>query len=166
MEFEPMSYTVPVERRSKKCRFRNLTQLEIKVICNGCGSKGGWFKPPDYRFRASCDHHDFNWWLGGNDLDRELADDKFLREMLHDATFDRCGRRRPAWRRWWYKGAAYRYYYAVRIRQSAPVVKLIGKGTFNYHPPENTDEQWTRLEKYMEDRGFDVEADYDKEDWE
>jgi len=160
-------YKVPIERRSKPCRFRNLTDLEIRIICNGCGVKGGWFKPPDYRFKASCDQHDFNWWLGGNKQDLKRSDRAFLKAMLHDAKYTRCGTLRPWWRRCWYKGAAYRYYWAVIARQSDVGVTLFGKGGFNFHAPENQDQQWSRLERYMDANGAEPdEALWNKEDWE
>lgn len=154
-------YIVPHERRSKPCRFRNLTEIEKKVICNGCGAKGGWFKPPNYTFTASCNRHDFSYWLGGDEGGRKRADRGFLDAMLYDAKWKSVSRwgfnLRPWWRRYWFKGAAYRYYWAVRIG---------GKKSFNNHAPENQNEQWSRLEKLMTARGFDVEANFDKEDWE
>ena len=160
------NYVVPPERSSKPCRFRNLTDLEIKIICNGCGAKGGWFKPPDYCFTASCNRHDFSYWLGGGYLERKRADEGFLRAMLHDAywmvtryAYNRpVLKRRPWWRRYWLKGAAYRYYWAVRIG---------GKSAFNKHAPENQDQQWSRLERHMETQGAQPdEAFWDREDWE
>lgn len=152
-------YRVPPERRSKPCRYRNLTNLEKSVICNGCGAKGGWFKPPEYCFTASCNRHDFSYWLGGEYFKRKRADEGFLRAMLWDAVHKPGGGGgvRIWWRRYWLKGAAYRYYWAVRIG---------GKSAFNNHALEYPDEQWSRLERLMTARGFDVEADFDKEDWE
>lgn len=158
-------YRVPIERRSKPCRFRNLTEVEKNVICNGCGAKGGWFKPPEYCFTASCNRHDFSYWLGGESFERKRADEGFLRAMIYDAYWmirkNLYGRpvlkRRPWWRRYWLKGAAYRYHWAVRLG---------GKKSFNYHALEHRNEQWSRLEKLMTARGFDVEANFDKEDWE
>ncbi len=181
------NYVVPPERRSKPCRYRNLTEVEKNVICNGCGAKGGWFKPPNYCFTASCNHHDFNWWLGGNRDDLDKSNRAFFKSMLQDAIWRHTGTqggalvawryagndgrvehfvKRPWWRRVWYKGAAWRYYWAVTARQSKLVVGLVGKGTFNFHAPEKQDQQWSRLEKLMTARGFDVEANFDKEDWE
>lgn len=45
-------------------KYRYLTHEQKKHICNGCGAKGGWIKPPNFIFLASCNHHDFKFWLG------------------------------------------------------------------------------------------------------
>jgi Prokaryotic phospholipase A2 len=66
-------------------RFGNLTDTQRKLICNGCGKKGGWLKPPQFFFKASCDHHDFNYWLGYQESDREKADLQFYEAMKEDA---------------------------------------------------------------------------------
>jgi hypothetical protein len=73
------------------------------MICNGCGPKGGIIPIPEFLFHASCDHHDFNYWLGCNKLHRKKADLQFYREMLKDAGGD------P-----YYKFLAKIYYRAVR----------------------------------------------------
>jgi hypothetical protein len=66
-------------------RFRNLTEKQKALICNGCGPKGGWVPVPEFCFHASCDHHDFNYWLGHTILDRLKADLQFYKEMRRDA---------------------------------------------------------------------------------
>ena len=86
-----------------RVRFRHLTDYQRQIICNGCGPKGLFIKPPDFMFRASCDHHDFNYWIGCNRLHRKKADLQFYREMLKDAGSD------P-----WYKFWAGVYYRVVR----------------------------------------------------
>lgn len=106
-------------------RYRNLNEVQRRFICNGCGGKGGLFKPPNYLFEASCDHHDFNYWLGFTEEHRKLADVQFLQAMLRDS------RRAPWWKRWWLQGAAWRYYYAVRA---------CGKRFFHYGDKERTRE--------------------------
>jgi hypothetical protein len=63
---------------------------------------------PDWCFTASCDHHDFNYALGGLEEGRERADDQFLAAMLADSTRARWHLR--AWYRFW----ARTYYRAVR----------------------------------------------------
>lgn len=139
---------VPMERRLRPCRFRNLNSLERGVICNGCGGKGGFFRPPQYRFRASCNHHDFNYWIGGGDVERKEADDQFLAATLEDA-----GLAESWWRRLWLRGAAYRYYWAVRA---------FGGKFFNFKDASETDDQlWLRVERLMNAKGFDVEANDD-----
>jgi hypothetical protein len=43
---------------------------------------------PEFFCHASCDHHDFNYWIGCTEEDREKADHEFLVEMLKDAGDD------------------------------------------------------------------------------
>jgi hypothetical protein len=66
-------------------RYRDLTEEQKKIVCNGCGPKGGWVPVPDFFCKASCDHHDFRYWKGGSEADREAADHDFLVMMLEDA---------------------------------------------------------------------------------
>ena len=66
-------------------RYIDLTEEQKEVICNGCGPKGGWVPVPEFFCHASCDHHDFNYWLGHTEEDREKADHQFLEAMLIDA---------------------------------------------------------------------------------
>ena len=65
-------------------RFRHLHPTEIAAICNGCGAKGGRMNPPDFLFQASCDHYDFNYWLGGTEASRLKADLQFYAAMKRD----------------------------------------------------------------------------------
>ena len=69
-------------------RYCDLTEAQKAVICNGCGPKGGWVPVPEFFCHASCDHHDFNYWLGHTEADRRKADHQFLVEMLKDAGDD------------------------------------------------------------------------------
>lgn len=87
-----------------RIRFRHLTAYQRDLICNGCGPKGGPIPIPDFLFKASCDHHDFNYWIGCNRLHRAKADLQFYREMLKDADGSR-----------YYKFWAGCYYRAVRM---------------------------------------------------
>lgn len=148
------TYSVPQRRKQSPCRFRNLSRAEIETICNGCG---GWFDPPDYNFTASCNHHDFNYWLGGTEADRKKADDEFLVAMLADARSFNDG---PAFlrpvRRWWRQGAAYRYWLAVRVA---------GKKFFHYTAgkPEGKlleKTRWMRLERLMKVHGHEVASEF------
>ena len=66
-------------------RYRDLTEEQKDRICNGCGPKGGWVPVPEFFCHASCDHHDFNYWLGCTEEDRRKADHEFLEAMLIDA---------------------------------------------------------------------------------
>jgi hypothetical protein len=67
-----------------KLKYKDLSQEEKKLICNGCGGKGGWIKPPNFLFKASCSHHDFLYFRGHNKKDRLKADYRFLKYMLVD----------------------------------------------------------------------------------
>ena len=138
-------YKVPPERRKFPCRYRYLNSLERSELCNGCGGKGGLFNPPDYRFTASCDHHDFNYFLGWTKKDRKQSDVQFLGAMLQDSDTA------PSWwRRYWLKGAAWRYYWAVR---------LVG-GKFFYETFRV--DEWRAVENHMTSEGYDPsEAYYD-----
>jgi len=62
-----------------------LTEEQKAFICNGCGPKGGWIPVPEFFCHASCDHHDFNYWIGCNWRDRRKADRQFYTEMRRDA---------------------------------------------------------------------------------
>jgi len=86
-----------------RIRFRDLTYHQRMVICNGCGSKGGIIPVPEFLFHASCNHHDFQYFIGGNRLQRKKADLQFYREMIRDAGHSR-----------YYKFWAKVYYRAVR----------------------------------------------------
>ena len=66
-------------------KYTDLTQSQKDSLTNGCGSKGGWFKPPNFIFTASCNQHDFYYWRGGVEADRLIADDKFYEFMKQDA---------------------------------------------------------------------------------
>jgi len=87
-----------------RIRFKDLTDHQRMVICNGCGPKGGIVPVPEFLFHASCDHHDFNYFIGGHRLQRKKADLQFYREMIRDAGGDR-------YYRFWAKC----YYMAVRL---------------------------------------------------
>ena len=66
-------------------RYRDLTEEQKAIVCNGCGPKGGWIPVPEFFCHASCDHHDFNYWLGCTWRDRLKADNQFYKEMRRDA---------------------------------------------------------------------------------
>ncbi len=111
-----------------KIRFKDLTTnlkgalMEIGVL-NGCGGKGHWLAPPSWIFIASCYHHDFNYWLGGDERARKEADWQFYQAMLIDAS------KASWWKRPWYKLMAWSYYRAVR---------WFAKDYFNYTDTERT----------------------------
>ena len=111
-------------------RYGDLTDEERALICNGCGPKGAVLDAPDWLFEASCDHHDFNYWLGHTEDDRRRADWQFYEAMLRDAH-----RKASFWNEWWYRLMAWTYYKAVRA---------FGKSAFYYGPHERTREDLNR----------------------
>lgn len=92
----------------RKLRWRDVPEKARPAIANGCGGKGGWLRPPQLRFRASCDQHDFYYWRGSVEEDREVADLQFLQAMRADANL------LPWWRRPAHRLLAWIYYRAVR----------------------------------------------------
>lgn len=102
-----------------KVRFNDLTSEQLYVLkevgeLNGCGGKGSYIPIPDWIFTASCDHHDFNYWIGGTEDDRAEADWQFYQAMLEDANSQTSW-----WKRGWYRWWAYVYYKAVRSFSSS-----------------------------------------------
>jgi len=124
-------------RATVPCRFRYLTANERAVICNGCGGKGGWFRPPQYEFGDACDHHDFNYWLGYRERDRWRADKEFRKHM--NQTLKQVDN---WWYRQWLHGVAWRFWTAV---------KIFGRGYFNYSDQERG---WDDLVRVMEEHGY------------
>ena len=93
--------------------FSALTATQRMAICNGCGAKGGPFDPPDFLFSASCDRHDYSYWIGHTEPDRIRADYGFYLAMVRDANA-------AGWYgRWFFRIMAWVYYRAVR-RWGAP----------------------------------------------
>jgi len=107
-------------------RYRDLTEEEKEFFCNGCGGKGGPVDPPDWIFKASCDHHDANYGIGHTEADRLKADIQFYEAMKEDA------RDFSWWKRSFYLMLAYVYYLGVRA---------FGKPFFRY-----SDDYMTREE--------------------
>ena len=89
-------------------RYKHLTQTQKNFICNGCGSKSGWIKPPSFIFKASCNHHDFKYYIGGTEEGREKADREFYNAMLKDIK-SASWYLKPYYHVW-----AFSYYLAVR----------------------------------------------------
>ena len=101
----------------KKLRYRDLKSEDKKHVCNGCGSKGGIVKPPNFLFLASCDIHDFYYWRGGVETDRSKADTDFYKYIKLDIS-NSIWYLKPL-----YHIIGYSYYKAV---------KLFGKKAFYY----------------------------------
>lgn len=78
--------------------------------CNGCWGKGGFIKPPLRAFfKASCNIHDWWYYVGGTELDRKERDLGFLKYMKQDCLWIRNLAKRYFFLMW-----AYLYYFAVR----------------------------------------------------
>jgi hypothetical protein len=103
-----------------KLRYHELTPFQKKHIANGCGGKGGFIKPPDFIFKASCNQHDFYYWRGHNEADREKADKEFYKMMKEDIAKVSSYLKKAHYHIW-----AYAYYKAVRFG---------GKKYFYYAP--------------------------------
>ena len=128
---------------AKKLVYKNLSHLERRVICNGCGRKSGFIPVPEFKFTASCNQHDFNYWLGGSEADRLKADYQFYVAMKHDATYDEEGNKRNFLVRRYYLTWAYIYYKAVRTCGGNK--KL---GGFNYRDVPRT---WKDLDNEVQE---------------
>jgi hypothetical protein len=89
--------------------FEELSGAMVEQICNGCGSKGGPFRPPQWRFAYSCRKHDFSYWVGGSEGDRRRADKAFYADMRQATRA-----RKQWWQRPWYYLMSWVYYRAVR----------------------------------------------------
>ena len=87
-----------------------------KEICNGCGPAGGWKRKyiPDHllfiSIKKACDIHDYMYFVGKTEADREEADRVFLNNMLRIVETESSF--------WWTKALRRRlaldYYAAVR----------------------------------------------------
>lgn len=82
------------------------------TICNGCGSKGigGWLIPDTVYFLSiheSCQIHDWMYWEGKTQADKEFADFTFLQNMLDQINEG------SNWLKWLREARAEKYYMAV-----------------------------------------------------
>ena len=125
--------------REGRCRYRNWTDEERNEICNGCGGTGSRIPVPNFMFGASCDQHDANYWIGGNERDREKADRQFYSEMVKDVY-------RLSWWRWPIaRFLARRYYRAVRV---------FGKNFFAFGRQRGWEELDSTMARARRLRGF------------
>jgi hypothetical protein len=65
--------------------YLDLTPEQKKEICNGCGAKGG-IPIPDTIYgldiEEACNIHDFRYYVGGTQEDKEIADDEFYDNLI------------------------------------------------------------------------------------
>lgn len=90
-------------------KYSDLTPQQKDKICNSCGGKGGLINPPNFIFKASCNHHDFYYWRGCTNSDRKKADKAFYRYMRLDIQ-EAKWYLKPYYHQW-----ALAYYLAVRL---------------------------------------------------
>lgn len=91
-------------------KYSDLTQVQKASICNGCGGKGSWIPVPNFLFKASCNQHDFYYWRGCTERDREAADAALYKYMNIDV--EESGKSSLV--KVWYYSWAYVYYKFVR----------------------------------------------------
>ena len=64
-------------------KYRDLTPEEKAFICNGCGGKGGFIRPPHSKdFKEECNHHDWNYHIGCFPWERWKADFQLMIAMM------------------------------------------------------------------------------------
>jgi len=98
--------------------YEDLTEYQKDMICNGCGGKGGWVKPPHAAFfKTSCNHHDYGYWKGCTEEFRKACDKKLRSSMAADC------KRLSIIKKIRYIPWCELYYLAVRIK---------GKSFFHY----------------------------------
>lgn len=91
-----------------KFKLEDLEDCDRSYIVNGCGGKGGWVPVPNFQFKASCDRHDFGYWVGGDKKQRLYCDARFFGAMVTDAAL------LPPWKRPAHLLLSYVYFRAVR----------------------------------------------------
>lgn len=92
-------------------KYEDLIREQKEEICNGCGGKGGKISPPyAIFFETSCNHHDYGYWKGCTEKDRQECDNKLFQAMRKDC-------RRLSWfKRLLYRPWCNLYYKAVRLQ--------------------------------------------------
>lgn len=60
-----------------------LSDEQKKAICNGCGAKGAWynFLIPGGVFKHPCNIHDYDYYMGETQEDKDIADRRFIQNM-------------------------------------------------------------------------------------
>jgi len=87
--------------------YESLTIKEKNFLTDDCGNH--FLNVPDWVFTDACRRHDFAYWLGCTEKDREAADWRFYLDMLESTLTQ------PWYRRIHLIIMARMYYYAVRL---------------------------------------------------
>lgn len=94
--------------------YHKLSEFEKKEICNGCGAKSGissWLVPNTLyglSVKAACNIHDYMYFVGTTNADKEEADRVFLNNMMRIINQDGA-----AWLAALRRRRALKYYEAV-----------------------------------------------------
>ena len=104
----------------------DLTQDQVIEIWNGCGSDTIPIKPPHFLFGHASIMHDILYYIGGDESDRLIADQRFLAECLQAVKLHKCYKIEKVWYTMW----AYVYYYGLRA--------IGNKGSFESGPKAET----------------------------
>ena len=95
--------------------YKALSAVEKSRLCNGCGAKGsisGLFTPSTLyglSIHESCLIHDYEYFFGVDDADKQAADRTFLNNM--NRQIDGSSKK---WLIWLRKRRALKYYFAVK----------------------------------------------------
>jgi hypothetical protein len=86
----PLDHIVSKEEWENRVRWRDLTDEEQRIICDGgCGINILGFKViPDFIFKPHCCRHDFGSIRGGDEWVRILVDTGFARGVMDSAMHD------------------------------------------------------------------------------
>ena len=107
----------------------------LTYIWNGVGSRDFSVTPPQLIFRGPSAYHDFAYWLGGTEEDRNKADKQFLIDELDQVRREKHITQKP-----FYFMMAYVYYLGLAA---------IGKKAFEYGGPRTN---WEEYKSYYEKR--------------
>lgn len=124
-------------------KYNDIPTVLRGLVCNGVGQKGGIINPPDLAFGAAGDRHDWDYWIGGTEQDRKVADDRFLSNMLRAAKFDAVDAKEAVFLGDWGQAGRYlmaRWVYPQIARLYAWAVRRWGGTEFNYGSPRTLDD--------------------------
>lgn len=95
--------------------FKLATIEELKEVCNSCGAKDSWFRPPSKIYgtdiAAACNIHDYQYNFGVTIEDKDEADRVFHNNMNRLITRDKHKFYKPTWLQ---RRRALKYYMAVK----------------------------------------------------